>query len=158
MQDISLRKSMISDAEQLHELQIEAFSELLEKYRDYDTSPAAEKLERTIMRLKRAGSDYYFIRFAEESIGAIRIVRNDEIYELKQLYIIPAYQGRGFAQKTIKLMEAFYPEAVCWELETIKQEARLCHLYEKMGYVQTGKEEVINDKMTLVFYRKQGVR
>ena len=41
-----------------------------------------------------------------------------------------------------------------WELDTILQEAGNCHLYEKMGYRQTGKTTVINDKMTLVFYQK----
>ena len=28
------------------------------------------------------------------------------------------------------------------------------YLYEKMGYKQTGKTEVINERLTLVFYRK----
>lgn len=29
-----------------------------------------------------------------------------------------------------------------------------CYLYEKLGYHQTGKTEIINDKMTIVFYEK----
>ena len=29
-----------------------------------------------------------------------------------------------------------------------------CYLYEKMGYYQTGETRVINERMTLVFYKK----
>ncbi len=34
------------------------------------------------------------------------------------------------------------------------KEAGNCYLYEKMGYQKTEKIEKINDRMTLVFYRK----
>jgi len=40
-------------------------------------------------------------------------------------------------------------------LDTILEEAGNCHLYEKIGYMKTGKTEVINEKMTLVFYEKK---
>ena len=41
-----------------------------------------------------------------------------------------------------------------WELDTILQEEGNCHLYEKMGYHRTGETKRINDKLTLVFYKK----
>jgi len=41
-----------------------------------------------------------------------------------------------------------------WELDTILEEAGNCYLYEKMGYRKTDKVEKINEKMTLVFYKK----
>lgn len=52
------------------------------------------------------------------------------------------------------MTELLYPEAKHWELDKIKQETKLCHLYEKMGYKKTGKELSIKDKITLVFYKK----
>ena len=42
-----------------------------------------------------------------------------------------------------------------WELDTILQESKNCHLYEKMGYRRTGKTEVINERLTLTFYEKK---
>lgn len=42
-----------------------------------------------------------------------------------------------------------------WELETILQEEKNCYLYEKMGYNQTGKTKMINERLTLVFYEKK---
>ena len=41
-----------------------------------------------------------------------------------------------------------------WKLDTILQEKGNCYLYEKLGYHKTGKTEIINDKMTIVFYEK----
>ena len=38
--------------------------------------------------------------------------------------------------------------------KTILSEPGNCHLYEKMGYHQTGKVEHINDRMDIVFYEK----
>ena len=40
------------------------------------------------------------------------------------------------------------------ELEFIEGNDRARALYEKMGYVATGKIEIINDRMTLVDYEK----
>lgn len=66
---------------------------------------------------------------------------------------LPEFQGRGIAQEAIRLCEEIHGKRE-WELETILQEKKNCHLYEKMGYRNTGKTEVINEKLTLVFYVK----
>ena len=67
---------------------------------------------------------------------------------------MPEYQGNGYAQQALSAIEALYPFAKSWNLDTIKQEPKLCHLYEKMGYRRTGKENTIKEGMTLVFYEK----
>jgi len=151
---LSLKKAKISDSAHLYELQIKSFKPLLDKYQDFDTNPGAEKLERTINRLNEANSDYYYIQLDNESIGAMRIINKDDLCKLKQIYILPEYQGNGYAQQAILIAESLYTAISHWELDTIKQESKLCYLYEKMGYRQTGTEESIKDGMTLVFYRK----
>jgi GNAT superfamily N-acetyltransferase len=70
------------------------------------------------------------------------------------MFILPEFQGQGFAQQAIKAAEALYPQAEGWQLDTIKEERKLCHLYEKMGYKRTGKEEVLQDNMTIVYFAK----
>ena len=59
----------------------------------------------------------------------------------------------GIAQKAIQEVEEIHGNDN-WKLETILQEEKNCHLYEKMGYKKTGKTEKINEKLTLVFYEK----
>ena len=72
---------------------------------------------------------------------------------ISPIFIMPQYRNHGIAQKAIRAVEELHGGSN-WELDTILQEKTNCYLYEKMGYYKTGKTEVINDKMTLVFYKK----
>ena len=152
--DMTLRKAGIIDCEELYQMQLKCFRELLEKYRDYDFSPGAEKIEKTERRLREQFSDYYFICLGKAHIGALRVIHLETLCILKQIYILPEYQGNGYAQQAIRMAEGLYPSALRWELDTILQEEKPCHLYEKMGYHQNGRTEEIKENMTLVFYAK----
>lgn len=151
---ISLYKASLSDTHELYDLQIKTFKSLLDKYQNYDFNPGAEKIEKTINKLKEYNSDYYFICLNNIKIGAVRISHFDTLCKLKQIYILPEYQGYGYSQKAIALAEALYPNTVSWGLYTIKQEEKLCYLYQKIGYVKIDKEQIIKDGMSLIFFKK----
>ena len=153
---IQFQKASLADAKGLHRMQIICFRPLLDKYGDVNTNPAAEPVERVQKRLQQPETDYYFICLDTEKIGAIRVVRLPEnTCRISPMFILPEFQGKGLAQETLAKIEKLYPQAVCWQLDTIKEEAKLCHLYEKMGYLRTGHEELINDRMHIVFYTKE---
>ena len=152
--EISLKKAVISDAELIHRMQKASFTPLLEKYQDYDYSPACETLERTIYRMSLPIADHWLILLSKTPIGAIGIGRYEEFLKLKRLFILPEYQNRGYAQQAVRLAEAEYPSDIRWELDTILQESKLCHLYEKLGYRKTGQIKPIKEGMDLVFYAK----
>ncbi len=76
-----------------------------------------------------------------------------KLTRISPIFIRPEYRNKGYAQKAIQLAEEIHGSSD-WELDTILQEKGNCYLYEKMGYHQTGKTEMINDKLTLVFYKK----
>jgi Acetyltransferase (GNAT) family. len=152
---ISLRKAEMNNCVQIHKMQVESFSVLLDKYKDYSTNPAAESIERIEQRMSQEFTDYYFICLSDDIIGAIRVVRlNNHVCRISPMFILPHYQGMGYAQQAILEAESLYPQAKHWELDTIKQESKLCYLYEKMGYRATGKEEKVKDDMTIIFYSK----
>lgn len=151
-----LVRAHVSDAEELHAMQVEAFRELLEKYQDFDTNPANETVEKVEARLKQEFTFYYFICIGQQKVGAIRIVDGKEhggAKRISPLFTLPQFRGRGIAQEAIRLCEEIHGREN-WELETILQEPGNCHLYEKMGYRQTGRTEVVNERLTLVFYVK----
>lgn len=152
--EISLRKAVIEDCPEIYDMQIKAFAELLDRYKDYDFSPGAERFEKTIERFLQPTTDYYFIVLGNGKIGAMRICNFGSLCKIKQLFVLPEFQGRGFAQRAITAVEALYPLAERWELDTILQEDRLRHLYEKLGYRKTGRIENIKEGMDLVFYAK----
>lgn len=137
------------------QMQIEAFAPMLEKYEDYDTSPANERYADILRRYNQEGSTYYFIEAGGKKIGVIRVVdpQDGSKKRISPLFIMPEYRRMGYAQKAIEAAEQLYG-ADNWQLATVLQEENNCHLYEKCGYVQTGTKE-INEKMTLVFYEKE---
>lgn len=153
---LELVRIEIKDAETLWTMQVKAFEDLYNKYQDAETSPATEKVEKIIMRLEQSFTYYYYIVVDGVKVGAIRVVDEKEQGKLKRIspiFIMKQYRGKGYAQEAMKAVEKIHGEND-WELDTILQEKGNCYLYEKMGYYQTGKTEVINDKLTLVFYKK----
>lgn len=153
--DICLVRASLSDAEKIWSMQKEAFTELFEKYQDFETSPATEPLERTVLKLKQSEAYFYMIQLDKQTVGAVRVVDsgNNNRKRISPIFILPKFRNMGIAQKAIILAEKIHGSKN-WELDTIIQEKGNCHLYEKMGYRTTGKTKIINDKLTLVFYQK----
>lgn len=153
---INLRKANIDDCSLIHEMQIKSFKLLLEKYQDHDTNPGAESLERVMTKMRQNTTDYYLIQNETMVIGAIRVVKLlENICRISPMFILPEYQGKGYAQQVIEEVEKQYPLVNTWKLDTIKQESKLCHLYEKMGYQKTGKEEEFQENLTIIHYSKR---
>ncbi len=147
-----LKRAGAQDAQIIWQMQREAFSELFEKYQDYETSPATEKLERTQQRLTD-GSFFYYIIADDEKVGAIRVVVKGSKKRLSPIFIMKQHRGKKYAQAAIKLAMQIHGEHN-WELETILQEKGNCRLYERLGYKRTGRTEKINEYMDLVYYEK----
>ena len=146
----------IQDAENLWKMQIAAFQDLYAKYQDTETSPATETLEKTIMRLEQPYTYFYYITVDDTIVGAMRVIDHKEEGRYKFLspiFIMKEFRGKGYAQHAIQLAEEIHGSSG-WALDTILQEKGNFYLYEKMGYRQTGEAKVINERMTLVFYKK----
>ena len=154
--DINLEKTTIEDANEIHQMQLKSFKELLDKYQDYDISPGNEHIDKIIARINQKETDYYIIKHNNISVGAIRIINLNEgkLNRISPIFILPEFQNKGIAQSVFKTIEKMYKPNNGWVLDTILQEKGNCYLYEKMGYVTTGKTEKINDKMDIVYYEK----
>lgn len=73
---------------------------------------------------------------------AFRII-NDEnkVVELKRMFVLPEYQGRGYGRKLLNYAIAYVKEQkynkVC--LDTRKQFSAALHLYRSSGFQETEK-------------------
>jgi len=154
--DINLEKAAIEDSNEIHQMQLKAFKELLDKYQDYDINPGNEPIEKIIARINQKETDYYIIKNNNISVGAIRIINldNGKLNRISPIFILPEFQNKGIAQRVFKIIEEKYKPQNGWILDTILQEEGNCYLYEKVGYVKTGKIEKINEKMDIVHYIK----
>ncbi|MDQ0859080.1 GNAT family N-acetyltransferase [Bacillus sp. V2I10] len=154
--EIVLEKAIDSDADSIFDMQVKSFTPLLEKYKDYDTSPANETINRVITRINNPSGEFYKILVDNILVGAICICWKVETSQfwISPMFILPDFQGKGIAQRAIKMVEKMFPQAASWELATILEEERNCYLYEKMGYSVTGIRKKMNDQTTLVLYLK----
>ena len=151
---ISLKKAAQEDLKEIHRIQVASFQALLDKYQDHRTNPGAEIYPRIMERFQEETTDYYLICLDEQNIGMIRICDFGSVCRISPIGILPEFQGHGYAQQAMVLAETLYSNAEKWTLDTIRQEKKLCYLYEKLGYVPTGKQETIQPGMDIVFYEK----
>ena len=153
--EVKLEKATNRDAQFIFDIQVEAFMPLLNRYKDYDTNPANENIERVVSRINNPNGGFYKILADNKLIGAICIFWKEEVhYWISPMFILPSYQGKGIAQIAITIIEGIFPQATTWELATILEDERNCYLYEKMGYNKTGVSKRLNDRATLIFYKK----
>ena len=152
---IHLQPAVREEFETIWKMQVEAFSDLLQKYQDVETSPAAESADKVLARFEQPFTTYYFIMADEERVGIIRVVdkRDGSRKRISPLCIMPAHRNKGYAQQAIREVEKIYGSSH-WCLDTILQEKGNLHLYEKLGYHRTGRIEKINGRMDIVFYEK----
>ena len=155
MDAVSLRVVAKDDMQTIWKMQIEAFSDLLHKYQDYDMSPGAESFEKVMARYEQPWTTYYFIVAGNNNVGAIRIIdrKDGSRKRISPVWIMPVHRNRGYAQAAITAAEQIHGSRH-WCLDTILQETGNLHLYEKMGYHRTGKIDKINDRMDIVYYEK----
>ena len=155
MSNVTLKVASEEDIQIIWEMQVKAFSDLLEKYRDYDMSPAAESIDKVMARYQQPWTTYYFITADDENVGAIRVVdkKDGSRKRISPIWIMQEYRDKGYAQAAMIAAEQIYGSDN-WSLDTILQEKGNLHVYEKMGYHQTGKIEKINDRMDIVYYEK----
>jgi hypothetical protein len=153
--NITLEKATEDTIEEVWKMQIEAFAGLLEKYQDYDISPGAEAFDKVLARFRQPWTTYYFIVAGETKVGAIRVVdlKDGSRKRISPLWIMAEHRNKGYAQEAIEAVEQIYGSEH-WCLDTILQEKGNLHLYEKMGYHQTGRIDHISDRMDIVYYEK----
>ena len=153
---IVLEKATECDMKEIWKMQVEAFKSLLEKYQDYDMSPATESYENLLNKFKQPWTKYFFIVRNGEKIGAVRVIDKEDgsRKRISPIWIMPLHRNQGLAQLAIKELERLYGSSY-WELDTILQEQCNIYLYEKLGYKRIDKIEHIKDGMDIVFFQKE---
>lgn len=152
---VTLRKAQETDCPAIHRMQVQAFAPLLAKYQDHASNPAAESVDDVVRRFRQSFTDYVWIEQEGVPVGLMRVCDFGDNCRISPICVLPAHQGQGIAQQALRLVEQAYPNAHRWTLDTILQEEKLCHLYEKMGYRRTGEYQNIKPGMDLVFYQKE---
>lgn len=153
---ITLEKATLKDAHALHALQIRSFLPTLKKYKDEQTNPACETLDKTLNRITDPSKGFYKILSDNNVLVggiAVKHIPPSTIF-LGPLFVDPDYQNQKIAQEALRLIEIEFPDINFFEVATISQEKSNIHLYEKMGYIATGQTKKLTDSLEALFFRK----
>ncbi len=129
MATVSLKAATREDLQAIWEMQIAAFSELLDKYQDYDMSPGAEGLEKIIARYEQPWTVYYLIVAENENVGVIRVIdkKDTSRKRISPIWIMPEYRNKGYAQAAIFAVEQIHVAITgAWTRYCKKQEIFIC--------------------------------
>jgi ribosomal protein S18 acetylase RimI-like enzyme len=150
--DIKVSRTQLDEAECLWKIQKEAFQPDLDKYQDFETSPATEPLKYFVHRI--LNSHHYSVYVGDDIAGGINIIRFPQSHcRLHQIYIKPSLQNKGLGTLVIKQIEKYFPTAKKWSLYTPEDNLRNHHFYEKLGFKKTNELKV-NEKLTLIEFVK----
>jgi len=136
-------------------IQKKCFKKHFERYQDVSGSPYKEILEKMFFKINHQKGSYYKIVSSDTLIGGIWVFEKEaKIFRVGIVYILPEYQCKGVGQKALSIAENMHRDANGWELDCPEDLSINRHCYEKAGYTLTGVKEIINDKLTLVYYKK----
>ena len=76
-------------------------------------------------------------------------------YHLDLIFLDPAYHNQGIGTQAMQFIEAVYPAATRWTLDTPVYAVRNHHFYEKFGYVKVGEHH--DGDVPLIAYEKKSI-
>ena len=84
----------------------------------------------------QAGHKLYFIRAEEEDVGFVHLgSRGAEPDWLEDIFVLPAFQGKGIGTAAIRLTERIVMQySDCLYIEAAARNERAIRLYRKIGY------------------------
>ncbi len=151
---IRLKEAHISDATAIQRMYKMAFKNLYLKYHDDDTNPYMETIKSIKNKITAPASNFYFIKSNENTVGLVRLQKENNIVRISPLLILPKFQGKHLAQDTLNYIEQMNTNSRI-ELDTIAQEKKLIHLYTKSGYtIDSTKHINLQPGMDLIFFYK----
>ncbi len=152
--NITIKLAEDQDFTKLYKMKKAAFKPLFLKYNDVN-SPYNHTLENMILRSRLENCDYYKILCDEAICGGTAVYKKNESENwLAIIYISPHFQNMKIAQTAIKQLFDIYTSVKKWGLDFPIDMIKNKRCYEKIGFKDTLKREIINDKLTLALYEK----
>jgi|NGEPerStandDraft_9_1074522.scaffolds.fasta_scaffold22928_2 ribosomal protein S18 acetylase RimI-like enzyme len=153
MLDMIIRRTNVDEAEDILNVQKEAFQADLEKYEDFETSPATEPIKKLLYKINK--NIHYTILINDRIIGGaeVRLDSPTECY-INRIFVLPQYQDKGLGTRIMNFIENEYPNVMKWTLSTPHKNHRNQHFYEKFGYKKVGEHKV-TEELNLIDYMKK---
>lgn len=144
---MNIRRATAADAQILAAIMKETFDAQKQRYspgnavQDNNVSPPG--YDSAVMHTYFIEqSHYYTIEIDGKIIGGACVDYNGRRHaRLDKIFIDPAYQGRGLGSGILAFLEAEFPLAEVWKLETSGKQTANHRFYEKAGYSRIYESE-----------------
>ncbi|MFT9077434.1 GNAT family N-acetyltransferase [Ethanoligenens sp.] len=153
--NLHLVKVGAADAEEMLRMQRKCFAAHYQRYRDIK-SPYKQSIEQMCLRIQYEHGFYYAIVWNKRRVGGLFLIKREHNwYHVGILYVLPMFQGKGLGQAVLAMAEQLHGNVQRWTLDCPKDLPLNRRCYEKSGYRLTGETEVVNGRLTLVYYQKE---
>ena len=65
---------------------------------------------------------------------------------VEELYVLPAYQGKGMGSRVFELLNAYYPDCCRFRLEVEPENEGAARLYRRLGYEALGYDQYVLER------------
>lgn len=155
LEELVIEPAVISDAQEILELQKLAYQSEAELYNDFSLSP----LKQTLEELKDDFQDKKFLKAVmnNEIVGSVRAYQKDDTCHIGRIIVNPIYQNLGIGGKLLSAIEKVFSHAGRFEIFTGHKSRRTIYFYQRYGYHLCRKEKV-SEKRQRVFFEKINTR
>ncbi len=156
MQDISIRKIVISEVEELQKIGRQTFRETFEEVNSEEDMLKYEaeslSIEKLTQELENPDSEFYFALKENEILGYLKLnfadaqtEKVEEGYEIERIYVLKAFHGMKVGQilfeKALQIGQEKEMSSV-W-LGVWEENHRALRFYEKNGFEVFGKHDFV---------------
>jgi len=141
-----------NDLEEILQLQYLAYKSEAILCDDYSIPPLQQTIEGIVE--EATISRFLVVKFNDVIIGSVRAYMDEGVCKIGRLIVHPEHQRKGVGTTLIANIEMCFPGASTYEVFTGKRSEGNLRLYNKLEY-KLYKEEKLNERITLVFLRKE---
>jgi ribosomal protein S18 acetylase RimI-like enzyme len=145
-------KAEVADAPAILALQKSAYLSEASLYNDNSIPPMTQTLEALVADFGRKT----ILKAVEGKriVGSVNGFLTGDTCYIGRLMVHPDFQGRGIGTRLMESIEAWFNDAVAWELFTGELSIANIRLYERLGYRVTRKEIFPGSRFAIVYLVK----
>ena len=137
MDGLRLRKAMAGDSAFAYRTKKAAFRGYVHEVWGWD-----EEEQRRLHERRFCDQDFYVIQASGADVGVLALVRESDCVKVNQLFILPAYQGRGIGTACMmRVIEEADAAELPVRLRVLKVNSRAIAFYRRLGFRIIGEDD-----------------
>ena len=137
MDYLKLREATPGDSNLAYRTKKAAFREYVEKVWGWDESEQWQLHKRRFV-----AEDFRVLQISGTDVGILAVVQEADCVNVKQLFILPDYQGRGIGKACmLRVIRDADERGLPIRLQLLKVNTRALAFYERLGFKEIGETE-----------------